>query len=66
MKLFETQKNDCAFIGMVHLGALPGTPGSCLSIDEILQNAMRDAQNLVDVMRSSSKTWQICPISMGM
>ena len=48
MKLFETQKNDCAFIGMVHLGALPGTPGSCLSIDEILQNAMRDAQNLVE------------------
>ena len=33
---------------MVHLGALPGTPGSCLSIDEILQNAMRDAQNLVE------------------
>lgn len=46
MRLFDNQKNDCAFIGMVHLGALPGTPGSCLPIDKILEMAMNDAENL--------------------
>lgn len=48
MKLFQNQKNDCAFIGMVHLGALPGSPGNHLSIDAILRDAMRDAENLVE------------------
>lgn len=47
MKLFEHQKNDCAFIGMVHLGALPGTPENHLGMHEILDNALRDAENLV-------------------
>lgn len=46
MKLFENQANDCAFIGMVHLGALPGTPESHLSIKQILENALFDAETL--------------------
>ena len=46
MRLFETQKNDCAFIGMVHLGALPGTPDSHLTMRAIIDGAMRDAEQL--------------------
>ncbi len=47
MKLFENQKNRCALIGMIHLGALPGTPGSCKSVSQIMDDALFDAEALV-------------------
>lgn len=47
MKIFENQKNDCAFIGMIHLRALPGTPENSLEMSEILDLALRDAETLV-------------------
>ena len=37
-----------ALIGMIHVGALPGTPRSHSSIDELLVNAARDAGLLAD------------------
>ena len=46
MQLFENQKHACAFIGMIHLRALPGTPEHSLSFAEILDCAMRDAETL--------------------
>ena len=47
MKLFENQKSRCALIGMIHLGALPGTPGSCKSVSRIMDEALFDAEALV-------------------
>ncbi|QIA06349.1 BtpA/SgcQ family protein [Draconibacterium halophilum] len=35
-----------SIIGMVHVGALPGTPRNCLSIAEIVEQATSDAQKL--------------------
>lgn len=35
-----------SIIGMVHVGALPGTPKNCLSIAEIIKQASSDAQKL--------------------
>ena len=46
MKLFPNQKNKCAFIGMIHLRALPGTPDNSLKMPEILDAALRDAETL--------------------
>ena len=46
MKLFGNQKSECAFIGMIHLRALPGTPDNTLSMPGILDAAMRDAETL--------------------
>lgn len=46
MKLFPNQKNKCAFIGMIHLRALPGTPDNTLKMPEILDAALRDAETL--------------------
>lgn len=46
MRLFKNQKNDCAFIGMVHLRALPGTPENSLKMPEILDAALYDAETL--------------------
>ena len=37
-----------ALVGMVHVGALPGTPRSRCGIDELLVNAARDASLLAD------------------
>ena len=37
-----------ALVGMIHVGALPGTPRSRFSIDELLVNAARDASLLAD------------------
>ena len=37
-----------ALVGMIHVGALPGTPRSRCSIDELLVNAARDASLLAD------------------
>ncbi len=42
----ETQTPLPKLIGMVHLPALPGSPGSVLSLDDIFGHAMRDAQTL--------------------
>lgn len=47
MKLFDNQKHDCAFIGMIHLKALPGAPENELDLASILDFAMRDAEALV-------------------
>lgn len=47
MKLFADQKHACAFIGMVHLRALPGTPANTLSMPGILDAALKDAETLV-------------------
>ncbi|MBQ9244481.1 MAG: BtpA/SgcQ family protein [Proteobacteria bacterium] len=47
MKIFENQKHKCAFIGMVHLRALPGTPANTLTMPEILDAALKDAETLV-------------------
>ncbi len=47
MKLFENQKHKCAFIGMIHLRALPGTPDNTLDMPDILDAALRDADALV-------------------
>lgn len=44
--LFENQKSSCALIGMVHLKALPGTPGNDLPMSKILEAALKDAQSL--------------------
>ena len=46
MQLFKTQKHTCAFIGMIHLRALPGTPGNSLSMNAILDAALYDAEVL--------------------
>lgn len=46
MKLFENQKHKCAFIGMIHLRALPGTPDNTLDMPDILDAALRDADAL--------------------
>nr|WP_319271669.1 BtpA/SgcQ family protein [uncultured Draconibacterium sp.] len=35
-----------SIIGMVHVGALPGTPKNCLSVAEIIEQATCDAQKL--------------------
>lgn len=48
MTLFSNQKSPCALIGMIHLGALPGTPGNCKPVSQIMEEAMFDAQALVD------------------
>lgn len=48
MQLFKNQRNDCAFIGMIHLGALPGTPENHLSMTQILDSALKDAENLAE------------------
>ena len=37
-----------ALVGMIHVGALPGTPKSSQSIDELLIGAVRDASKLFD------------------
>lgn len=37
-----------ALIGMIHVQALPGTPRSRLSVDEICERAVRDAEQLRD------------------
>ncbi len=37
-----------AVIGMLHLGALPGTPRACFSIPEIVDQALRDAMELAE------------------
>ena len=47
MVLFANQRGGCAYIGMVHLRALPGTPGSVLGPQEILDLALVDAEILV-------------------
>ena len=47
MSLFPNQKSRCSLIGMIHLGALPGTPGSCKSVSQIMADAMFDAEALV-------------------
>ncbi|MDB6125701.1 MAG: uncharacterized protein JWQ71_4694, partial [Pedosphaera sp.] len=31
-------------IGMIHVGALPGTPGNTLSLDKIVATAVREAK----------------------
>ena len=46
MKLFPNQKNKCAFIGMIHLRALPGTPGNSMEMPAILDAALHDAETL--------------------
>lgn len=43
LKIFQKRK---ALVGMVHVHALPGTPGYRGSIDAILEAALRDAQEL--------------------
>ena len=48
MQLFENQKHSCAFIGMIHLRALPGTPEHSLSFSEILDCALKDAETLTN------------------
>lgn len=48
MVLFSNQKSRCALIGMIHLGALPGTPGSCKSVAQIMDDALFDAEALVN------------------
>ena len=39
---------DKALIGMVHLPALPGTPGSDLAVPQIIEQAVRDAAVLAE------------------
>ncbi|MBO4350015.1 MAG: BtpA/SgcQ family protein [Proteobacteria bacterium] len=46
MQLFKTQKHSCAVIGMIHLRALPGTPGNSLAMKAILDEALYDAETL--------------------
>lgn len=48
MTLFNGQKANCALIGMIHLKALPGTPNSRCTMQEILDAALLDGQTLVD------------------
>ena len=48
MQLFSQQKHRCALIGMIHLRALPGTPGNSLAMPAILDAAMRDAEVLCE------------------
>ncbi len=42
--LFERK----ALIGMVHVGALPGTPGARLSVDELVSQAVAEAKVIAD------------------
>lgn len=37
---------SCAFIGMVHIGALPGTPQSSRTVVELVRGAVREAETL--------------------
>ena len=37
---------DNSLIGMVHVGALPGTPACCASLDEVVAAAVADAEVL--------------------
>ena len=35
-----------ALVGMLHLGALPGTPSASHSVETLIQQALTEAQNL--------------------
>lgn len=45
-KLFKQKK---AFIGMIHVPALPGTPNSTLSMQQIIAKTVKEAEMLIDV-----------------
>ena len=45
MDLFE--RESCALVGMVHLGALPGSPGWQGDLQAVESAALRDAECLV-------------------
>lgn len=43
MKKLNFRSDRKTIVGMVHVAALPGTPGNCLSVDEIIYQAAKEA-----------------------
>lgn len=48
LELRAPSSDECAFIGMVHLEPLPGSPGYRGSMKHVLESALRDAERLIE------------------